>query len=195
MKTLEDDNLVTDTPAPVKDDILASLLGGYEDVPMELEPELSDEPEQQAAPAPVQTEPTQYYKTGAKAGQPKPSKTRTTTTTPAQPTPPATISGELLSGALFLTLIDLLLPFIIAELNNWKSPIKINSEDLQMTAKQKKELEPIADAVARKWNMSGDPVILGLIALAGIYGINTAALRAMKKAEMKAEALKQTPKK
>jgi hypothetical protein len=93
----------------------------------------------------------------------------------------ATISGDLINGALFLMLIDLIMPMLIAFMNNKTSKKKIDASDLQMTEKQKKDLEPIANSVTKMLNINAHPVTALVIALAGIYGINLVALKQSQK--------------
>lgn len=129
--------------------------------------------------------PIEYYVRGAKKGQPKPPRKNA----PVKPT--SIQASVLLSGALFITLIDNLMPMIFAGLNNWRSKIKIDSAKLQLTDKQRADLAPVADAVARELNINSNPVPLLLIALAGIYGGNMVMLRNEEERRMKNEAKKE----
>ncbi len=202
MKTLHDDNETTEVQSPASEGIpvknnqslIDELLGGFPQKPMVInEPETIEVTSQPVRSNDVPQEQTQYYKSGKKAGQPKPGKTNKSAPVNGSAETPEelTINGEMLSGALFITLIDLLLPFLICELNNWKSPVKISSDELHLTDKQKKELTPISDAVVKKLNISGNPVWLMIIAMGGIYGVQFASLRALKKQEMKEEREKE----
>lgn len=87
------------------------------------------------------------------------------------------VSGEILTGALFLTIIDMLLPMLIAIVNNYASKNKIKHEDLQLTREQQKQLEPIADEVMKEIEMNANPVAIMIIAMAGIYGMNFMAAK------------------
>ena len=120
-------------------------------------------------------DPRYYYQSGVKKGQlrPKPK----LTAQPPQPAQPAGITGEIISGVLFLTLIDMLFPMLIAGLNNIASKDKIKYEHLQLTDKQKKELEPVANEVAKRIALTGNPIVLMCIAMGGIYGLNFAMLK------------------
>lgn len=157
------------------EEIMAELMGGYQ-APLKSE-EPTPLPEETPTDEPVTETPGEPVKRGR--GRPRKN---------PGPPPEPVITSELISGALFLTLVDLLLPFLIEVVNNRFSKIKINSEDLKLTEKQKKEITPISDAVVKSLNIQGNPVWLMIIALGGIYGINTAALRAMKKEEIKSDA-------
>jgi len=96
------------------------------------------------------------------------------------------IDSQLLTGSLLILLIDLLFPLVITTLNNmFNKKTKIDSEDLMLTEKQKKDLVPIADQVARKINID-NPLLLMVICLGGIYGINyTTAITIKKSANEK----------
>lgn len=127
------------------------------------------------------SDPNKYFQSGAKKGQPRLRRPRTT----SQPvnTPPGKnpqqpgITGELITGALFLMLLDLLFPMLIAAINNKFSKTKIKAELLQLDAKQKSSLEPLANEVVKYINITGHPVALFLIAYCGIVGINFAAIK------------------
>lgn len=118
---------------------------------------------------------TEFYKTGKKAGQPKPPKKVAFTYNPA--TQPATLSGEILTGALFLTLVDLIIPTIIVGINNRFTKQKIKATDLQLSAAQKKELAPIADQVIKQIDIKANPTLLLCVSMLGIYGANFAMLK------------------
>jgi len=128
-----------------------------------------------------------YYQTGKKAGQLRAGavKPKVTVTPDNRET---SISGEIISGALFMTMIDLLLPLIFITANNYFSKTKIKAEDLQLTDKQKNELEPIAEKVAAQVRLTANPTVVLIFTLAGIYGLNFI------KAKMIAEAKTKTKK-
>lgn len=120
----------------------------------------------------------EYYKSGKKAGQPKPPKKVRVGYTPTIEM--SQINSNLLSGALFLTLVDLVLPMLVAALNNRFSKIKVKASELMMTAKQKNELAPIADKVMSQVNITANPTLLLCISMFAIYGMNLAALQLTK---------------
>lgn len=118
----------------------------------------------------------EYYKTGKKAGQPKPPKA------PGQkgytpPVPTQIQSSVLISGSMFIMMIDILFPLVIGGLNNMLTKTKIDTDKMKMTATQKSELAPIGEAVARELNISGSPTVLLSISLVGIYSANLLMLR------------------
>lgn len=129
-------------------------------------------------PTPPQSQPggefwkgdPRYYQRGAKKGQLRP--------TPLQArikpvSTPANIEGNaIISGALLITLIDLLIPLAITAVNNLATDKKVKPEMLQMTQKQKDTLAPVCDQVAQYINLTGNPVIILTVSLIGIYGMN-----------------------
>lgn len=116
-----------------------------------------------------------YYQRGKKAGQLRPGYE------PAKES--MTVSGDLLDAGMFLTLIDTILPMVIAFANNSFSVIKIDPDKLQLTEKQKRQLEPIVTQVVKKLSLTGDPVFILLASLASMYGIQYWSLRVEAKAE------------
>lgn len=131
------------------------------------------------AAAPFTPGPDAYYKTGKKAGQLKPSAAKKIQT------PEMTVSGELLSGALFITLIDLVIPNVIAGINNLASKTKIDSEKLQLSEKQKKAIEPYANETVKRLNITANPVAIFCVSMVGMYGVQFMALKALAKEERK----------
>lgn len=94
---------------------------------------------------------------------------------------PTQIEGEaLISGALMLMLIDLALPNLISFANNKfnKKGKKIKASDLQMTEEQRRDLEPLADQVAKEMMLKASPLSVLIISMIGIYGINFMMLKA-----------------
>jgi hypothetical protein len=89
-------------------------------------------------------------------------------------------TNSIITGSLFITMVDLLLPMIMAFLHNKTSKKKIEASDLQLTEKQKKDLEPICNEVVKKISFGSDPVTMLIISLIGIYGFNLMALRKIK---------------
>jgi hypothetical protein len=169
-----------DAKEPVKEvDPLQDFLGGYKDV------SLQDSTVQQpasagntVAPNVTQQPSIEYYRTGKKAGQPRPPKKNAVTVNKA--TEQTTLSGEILTGALFITMVDLILPMIISGINNRFSKDKIKASDLYLSQKQKNELAPIADRVVKQFDFNGNPNILLLFSMVGIYGANFAMLKLTK---------------
>lgn len=120
----------------------------------------------------------EYYVRGPKKGQLKPSKKNSGTSSPNSNVKPTSIQAStLLTGAMFITMIDLILPMGFCALHNWQFPdAKIDARDLKMKDYQRNELAPIADAVAREMNINASPVVLLLVGIVGIYGLNMMTL-------------------
>jgi hypothetical protein len=135
---------------------------------------------QQPTPTPQHVE---YYKTGKKAGQPKPQRKTVVSYTPP---PNMQVTGELISGALFVTLVDLFFPMLISLLHNLVSKkVKIEYSDLQLTNKQKDQLSPVADKIIKQLKIDANPLLIGGIAYTGMLGIQVMAARQL--AEIKAK--------
>lgn len=88
-----------------------------------------------------------------------------------------TLSGEVLTGTLFLTMIESFMPIIIGILNEKFDNKKVDIKKLKLTAGQKKELIPICDEVIKKMELTANPIYLLIGSVIGIYGINYMALR------------------
>jgi len=119
-----------------------------------------------------------YYTRGKKKGQPKPpDKIRMH----IEPNPaPADISGELITGALLITLIDVFIPMLIVLINNWISKEKMKYDLLSLDEKQKSLLSPLADKVVAQLRISGNPSLLLLFAILGLYGIKFITIKQLK---------------
>ena len=178
------------------------LLKGYNDTPLNIEPKPIDEsskhetppaPAPQPEPIPGDTsDPRFYYQSGKKKGQrrPKPRDVNRTTYNPPE-NHAVTISGNIITGALFLLLIDMLVPLLIGLLNDRVSKNKIDIKQLKLTKEQKNELEPICDAVVKHINFTANPIVILVLSLSGIYGINYMALLQSAKLDEKLKHKKQ----
>lgn len=84
------------------------------------------------------------------------------------------ISGEVLTGAMIISLIDLIIPSLIVTANNTidKNGKKISINDLRLKATQKKELEPIAEELAKQIEIKANPLVIMIVSLISIYGLN-----------------------
>ena len=94
-----------------------------------------------------------------------------------EPEPEPQAMPPMISGALLILMIDLIIPNVIALANNKLSKEKIKASDLQLETKQKNELEPIADEVAKTIQSFGSPLTVLIVTLLGIYGVNLMALK------------------
>lgn len=81
------------------------------------------------------------------------------------------LGGELLTGAMFITLVDSVIPMIIGFANQKYGSTKIDIKKLKLSASQKKELGPVCDEVVKQWEVNADPTTILIISLVGIYGI------------------------
>lgn len=157
--------------------ILADLLGGYNKPADTSDPVILDEPVTQDAPDTVddddKSDPDKYYQSGKKKGQRRKKAIRIEKNSDADDN---VNFSDVLTGAMFITLLDMLLPLLIEVVNNRFTKHKIKASDLSMTADQRKRLAPLADGVVKKFNIQANPVVLLLIGVAGVYGMNYAML-------------------
>lgn len=127
-------------------------------------------------------DPRFYFQSGKKKGQRRP-QPKGVNVSFKNPTTEKVLSGEIISGALFLSMIDMVLPMILAGLNNQFTKVKIDPDKMQLTDKQKKELEPLFNAIVKAIKFEGNPVLLGVVGLGSIYAMNFIMLRTAAKIE------------
>jgi hypothetical protein len=170
-------------------DEIAENFAVYTEPSTEREPFLDEYAKEESEPSPTPDDPVQeiewrnnplYFQTGKKAGQLRPTGNKLNVAY-RKDNSQSTISGDIISGALFLTLIDLLLPFIFIKANNYFSKDKLKMSDLEMTEKQKRTLEPIADKVAAQIKATANPTVILVFTLCSIYAINFAEAKFLKK--------------
>lgn len=160
------------TEKPVENNPLFDTLSSYKEAPVSTPTNVPLGSSTQTSQSPVDVP---RYKTGPKAGQPRPP--RKVRIGYNQTNEISSISGEILTGALFLTLIDLVMPVLIIGLNNRFSDQKMNAKDLKLSDKQKAELAPIADKVVKQLNINANPNMLLIVSMFGIYAANFVALK------------------
>lgn len=191
---VQDPSTVAPATDPVADaKFVEDLMREYSAPAVNKEPDPAATPTSNPAPDPVASQPPPptsgdpsapygRYLTGKKAGQPKPPprqyKYNTPPPPPGQPLPgaapqPASVSGMLIDGGLFLMLIDIALPLGICALsNNFTDGPKIKPEKLQLTEAQKRQLTPVVDRVMQSIQLTGNPMAVLFIGLITIYGMN-----------------------
>jgi hypothetical protein len=85
--------------------------------------------------------------------------------------------NPIISGSLMVLLIDLILPNVICMINNKVSKKKIKANLLMMTDEQRKQLEPVADQVAKEMSLKANPLTVLIVSMIGIYGVNLMMLK------------------
>lgn len=80
--------------------------------------------------------------------------------------------NPVITGSIFILLLDLALPNLIAFANNRFTKKKIKASQMQMSASQREQMTPIADAAASQLMLQANPVTILIISLFGIYGFN-----------------------
>ena len=164
---------------------IADILGDYKSVEMTIDPPKADAAAAATPDGPPDlSDPAKYFQSGKKKGQPKPQKgARVENTMNAAGLGGGNMSvpvSDLLTGALFISMIDILVPLLIEVVNNKFSKEKIKASDLTLTAEQQKRLSPIADELVKRLNLDLHPGLLLILGLAGIYGLNYAAIKSTK---------------
>lgn len=80
--------------------------------------------------------------------------------------------NPIITGGLLILLIDLALPNIIAFANNkFSKTKKIKASELQLTEEERKQLEPLAEQVAKEMSMKANPLTVLIVSLVGMYGM------------------------
>jgi len=140
-------------------------------------------------PAPTSTDPEApygRYQRGKKKGQPRTAPFISAKALPSQPvqvqTQPQTakLSGMLIDGGLFLTLINMAVPLLITVIHNAMEKDKkkhIDPKKLKLSNDQIKELDPVCDAVMKQVSLTGNPLVILLIGLLTAYGLNFMAIK------------------
>lgn len=88
------------------------------------------------------------------------------------PVEPPKLTGMLISGGLFLMLVNLCLPLFFAVVNNFFSKDKLNPDNLKLTKEQIKELDPVCDAAMKQASVTGNPVLLLILGICTAMGMN-----------------------
>lgn len=111
-----------------------------------------------------------YVQSGARAGQKRMRKPRTTmayTGTYAE----SEISADIITGAMFISLVDLLMPMAFVTINNYLTGEKLKPSDLSLSAEQSRKLEPVADKAMAYIKLRGNPLIILGLTLTGLYSM------------------------
>lgn len=111
-----------------------------------------------------------YVQSGARAGQKRIRKPRTKVEyTGAYEE--STISADIVTGAMFISLVDLLMPMAFVTLNNYLTGEKLKPSDLSLSAEQCRKLEPVADRAMSYIKLRGNPLIILGLTLMGLYSM------------------------
>lgn len=130
-----------------------------------------------------------YYQSGKKQGQIKPPpKNGTFKAAFQQPqvsvNPETTIltADSIISGALFLTIINVLIPMLMAMVHNMVVKDKkkiIEWEMLQIDAKAQKDLEGLAEKALKQIKIDANPVGILIFAMLGMYAMQFMTVKMM----------------
>ena len=158
---------------------LEKLLAGYnEPAKVDLPPTPVPSPQPTNNPAPVNQPNWKgnplYYQRGKKAGQLRPNGARPFYNQPVNMSvngEPSTISGDIISGALFLTIINVLCPMLFSLVNNMVSKKKIAYEDMQIDEKTLKQLDELSNKALKHIKIEANPVGVLLFTMVGLYAM------------------------
>jgi hypothetical protein len=129
-----------------------------------------------------------YFQTGKKAGQLRP-KGPKMVYTPSNT--PASISGDLITGAMFLALINLLMPVLISGIHNYfakKKEDKLKWNDIAITKEQENKLAPIADMAAKQIVLTWSAPAVLIFSMIGLYAMQYALARMENSLKQKSHA-------
>jgi hypothetical protein len=96
---------------------------------------------------------------------------------PKKQAEPEIQDSSLISGALFLLLIDLAIPTLLSFVNNKAGGKPVKSKQLKLTKEQREELSPIADEAIKELMIKASPITVFFVSLIGIYGLNFLMLK------------------
>lgn len=190
----------TETPAPkeaaANPSDLETLLAGY------TEPAKVDAP---STPAPTPQQPVNnggapnwygnplYYQRGKKKGQLRPNGARPFYSQPVgvSVNPNSSeISGDIISGALFLTIINLLFPMLFSVINNMVSKKKLAYEDLQIDEKTLKQLDDLSNKALKHIKIEANPVGILFFTMLGLYTLQFMTVKMLSDVQPKLKVTK-----
>ena len=158
-----------DTPEKIdaETDVLNDALNSYTEPMQESQP-VTDTPEPENPDSWLGN--PAYYQSGKKRGQLRKSPSLRGSYNHAAET---SIKGSLLiNGALFLSIVNFIVPLLICTVNNWlNKKDKMTVKELQLDASEKKEIDPLMDATLKQLNITGNPLVLLSITLTAAYAM------------------------
>lgn len=171
------------TPSANPDD-LATLLAGYnEPAKVETPPTSQQQAPQQPSNngAPNWYGNPAYYQRGKKKGTLRPNgqQYRPAVNMSVNPSP-AEISGDIISGALFLTIINILMPMLFSVINNMVSKHKVAFEDLQIDDKTLKQLDGLSEKALKHIKIEANPVGVLAFTMVGLYAMQFMTVKMLK---------------
>lgn len=204
------DTSVMSNDAPPVDvnpiDELQSLLSGYTKpatvIETPAEKPAMPEPSQQAPPpmqpngAPHWYGNPLYYQSGKKQGQLKPPPKKSIFAQPqvsVNTDTTSTIGGDVITGALFLSMVNLMLPMLFSLIHNMivrDKRKRIDYEHLQLPDKDLRQLETLADKALKHIKIEANPVAVLLFAMVGMYGMQFATVKMLTDAHIKTDTKK-----
>lgn len=90
------------------------------------------------------------------------------------------LGGELITGSMFLAMIDLVLPGLIVIINNMavsNPKYRMNLSDMQLDKETHDRLQPLANATLRRVKLRGNPLVWLSITLMATYSFKYAQVQ------------------
>jgi len=112
----------------------------------------------------------EYFQSGPKQGQKRQRKPRTTVHYTGK-YEESEVSGDIITGAMFISIIDLLIPMVFVTVNNYLTGEKLKPGDMSLSAEQQRKLEPVADKAMSYIKLRGNPLILLGLTMLGLYSM------------------------
>jgi hypothetical protein len=111
-----------------------------------------------------------YFQSGSKKGQKRQRKPRTKVEYTGQYAE-SEVSADIITGAMFISIIDLLIPMMFITINNYFTGEKLKPSDMTLSAEQQRKLEPVADKAMSYIKLRGNPLILLGLTMLGLYSM------------------------
>lgn len=186
-------------------DELQTLLAGYSKPATVIETPGEKPAESQPVQSPPPVQPNGsphwygnplYYQSGKKQGQLKPPPKKSIFAPPhvsVNTDTTSTIGGDVITGALFLSMVNLLLPMLFSLIHNMIVKDKrkrIDYEHLQLPDKDIRQLETLADKALKHIKIEANPVAVLIFAMVGMYGMQFATVKMLTDAHVKTDTKK-----
>lgn len=133
-----------------------------------------------------------YFQSGPKQGQKRQRKPRTTMAYTGK-YEESEISADVITGAMFLSVVDLLIPMLFITINNYITGENLKPGDMALSTEQLKKLETVADRAMSYIKLRGNPLIILGLTMLGLYSMTLVKAKMMYKVKMMNE--KTEPKK
>lgn len=118
-----------------------------------------------------------YFQSGARQGQLKKKTGRQPLMTYEAKEGDSVVGGDLITGAMFLSIIDLLIPGLIVLVNNMMvkdTKYLMQHKDMALSEETLSKLKTLADSTLRRIKLRGNPMAWLFVTMLGMYGFRFA---------------------